>query len=310
MTISPKIQTAPHLAATAMQIVAYLDTQMAVSAANVPVDFDIHGLSPASALRAHTMGFLSKPMDPVVQPEHCLVITTPELAGRFASNVIAVTRPRLAFALAAKKFLNDEQAAGFVHQTAVIDPSANVHPSVSIGCFCVIGPRVTIGALTVIANHVVIGADVAIGGSCRIGSNTVIGEVGFGVEEYDAAKTVRMPHIGGVILGDFVEIGSMNSIAAGTIEPTRLGDYVQSDNLVHIAHNCNIGAGAIITACAELSGSVTLGERVWIGPNASLIQGITLGADCLVGLGSVVRKSAEENRVLAGVPARDLGARR
>ena len=122
-------------------------------------------------------------------------------------------------------------------------------------------------------------------------------------------STFRLPHIGAVEIGTGVCIGSMNSIAAGTLEPTVIEDYVQTDNLVHIAHNVSVGAGSLITACAEISGSVTIGPGAWLGPNCSVMNKINIGARSMVGLGTIIRKNLPENVIAAGSPARILGKR-
>jgi UDP-3-O-[3-hydroxymyristoyl] glucosamine N-acyltransferase len=98
----------------------------------------------------------------------------------------------------------------------------------------------------------------------------------------------------------------LNSIAAGTINPTIIGDYTKTDNLVHIAHNVQIGRYCQIAACAEISGSVTIGDRVWLSPNISIMQKVFIGAGALVGMGAVVTKSVSENTVVAGVPAKAI----
>lgn len=135
-------------------------------------------------------------------------------------------------------------------------------------------------------------------------SHSVIGEDGFGVETDDAGNLFNIPHIGGVEIGANVQIGSLNSIASGTIQPTVIADYTKTDNLVHIAHNVHIGKNCQITACAEISGSVIIGDRVWLAPNASVMQKITIGDGALVGLGAAVTKSVAPNNVVAGNPAK------
>lgn len=112
-----------------------------------------------------------------------------------------------------------------------------------------------------------------------------------------------MPHLGGVVIGSAVNIGALNTIVAGTIEPTVVENYVQTDDHVHIAHNCHIKRGALITACVEISGSVTVGENTTIGPNASIMNKITIGRDVVVGLGAVVTRSFGDGVTIAGNPA-------
>lgn len=292
-------------------ICAFLESRFEAERIAVGHDFAVTGLSALDNPLPNTLAFARRPAaEGAAFPAEMLLIVAREHAGGFAVPRIAVDRPRLAFALAARAFAAEAAEAGGIHPSAVVHPSAQVHASAAVGAHSVIGAGSVIGARTRIAHNVVIGPRVRIGADCVVRSGSVIGEDGFGVEEYGDDETVRLPHVGGVVIGDRVEIGSLNSIAAGTIEPTVIESGVQTDNLVHIAHNVHVGAGTLITACAEVSGSVKIGRRVWLGPNCSVINGIEIGDDCLVGIGALVRKSSEPNAVLAGNPARKLGDRR
>ena len=107
-------------------------------------------------------------------------------------------------------------------------------------------------------------------------------------------------------IGNQVEIGAFNTVCSGTVEPTRVGNYVKTDDHVHIAHNCRVGDNSILTACAELSGSVILGEDVWLGPNCSVNNGVEIADRAFIGLGAVVTKNCVPEGVYAGSPARLL----
>ena len=109
-----------------------------------------------------------------------------------------------------------------------------------------------------------------------------------------------------MIIGDNVEIGALNSSARGTLSDTVIQDHVKTDNLVHIAHNCSVGASCLIAACAELSGGVVLAEKVWVGPNSTFLQKVKVGTNSFVGLGSVVTKDIPNNVMVAGSPARRI----
>jgi len=199
--------------------------------------------------------------------------------------ILRVDNPRLVFGKVVAHFFAPRVDAG-VHPTAMIDPSACVGADVSIGAFCVIGPECKIEARSWIGSNVVLGARVSVGEDCVIRSNSVIGEAGFGVEFDADGHSFRLPHIGGVVLEDRVQVGSLCSIAAGTLAPTVLRTDVQLDNKVHVAHNVEVGARSLITACAEISGN------------------------SFVGLGAVVTKDVADHVVVAGSPARVLRANR
>jgi len=104
----------------------------------------------------------------------------------------------------------------------------------------------------------------------------------------------------GVIIGNNVEISSLSNIHSGTIEPTIIEDFVQTDVLAHIAHNCVIKRGTCITACSEISGSTIVGTNCMIGPNSSLMNKISIGNNVTIGLGTAVTKSFPDDDVIAG----------
>lgn len=169
-----------------------------------------------------------------------------------------------------------------------------------------IGDNVQIGQRCVIRAGAVINSNVIIGDDTVIRENAVIGGYGFGFEWDEDGVPVRLPHIGGVIIGHHVEIGALTTIASGTIEPTIIEDYTKIDDHVHISHNCHIGRCCLITACAEISGSVMIGNNTWLGPNCSVINGIRIGNNCLIGIGAVVTKPVKDDAIVSGNPAQSL----
>jgi len=213
--------------------------------------------------------------------------------------VIAANNPRLAFARALQLL---DLEPGFLEPTspAVVHPTAQVNPT------AVLGRGVQIGARTVIGHNVVLADGVTIGTDCLIKSNTVIGEAGFGFERDEAGVPVRILHLGSVTIGNRVEIGSLNTVCRASMGNTIVEDDVKTDDHVHIAHNCRVRRGALLTACTELSGGVDVGEFSWIGPNTSVVQKVVIGNRAFVGIGSNVTKSVPDGVTVAGNPARVL----
>lgn len=179
-----------------------------------------------------------------------------------------------------------------------------IHSSVKLGMNVVIENDVIIGEGTNIGHNVVIKSGTKIGKFCNIQSGAVIGEDGFGYERNEANIPIKMLHLSGVTILDHVHIGSNSTICRGVFEPTLIESYVKVDNLVHISHNCHIKERVIITACAEISGSVVVEEDVWIAPNSSIRQKLVIGSGSLIGLGSVVVKNVNNRVVVMGNPAK------
>ncbi|MBU4574907.1 MAG: UDP-3-O-(3-hydroxymyristoyl)glucosamine N-acyltransferase, partial [Proteobacteria bacterium] len=169
----------------------------------------------------------------------CL-ITTELPVDVVSGTFILVENPRLAFAKVLAEFFLKKEKPG-IGKHSVVAPSAKIGQDVSIGNNCTIGENVVIGDKTIIRNNVVIADDVKIGANCLLRSNCVIGEEGFGFEDDKDGTPVRIPHLGSVKIGDFVEVGNFTAIACGTLKDTTIGSHVKIDNLVHIAHNCVIG---------------------------------------------------------------------
>jgi len=180
----------------------------------------------------------------------------------------------------------------------------NFGKNVSVGPFTFIDKDVQIGDDVYIANNVTIKGKTLIGNNTIIESGCTIGVDGFGHYKDSFSNQIRVPHLGGVVIGNNVILGSNTTIARGAITNTIISDYVKIDNLCHIAHNVIIGRRSMITACVEISGSVSIGEDVWIGPNSSIINGINIGDKSLIGIGSVVTRNIPENKVAFGVPAK------
>lgn len=210
---------------------------------------------------------------------------------------VKVNNPRVVFIQALDYLVNK---IGFAH----FSESAQIHPSVKMGQNVIVENGCIIEEGVVLEHNVVVQAGTKIGKFTRVRTNASIGGDGFGFERLDTGEVIRFPHLGGVVIGEYVEIGANTCIARGTLSDTIIKDHVKIDNLVHIAHNCVIEESVFITACAELSGGVIVGRNAWIGPNASVIQKLEIGANSLVGIGAVVTKSVQDGTVCAGNPAK------
>jgi len=207
-----------------------------------------------------------------------------------SATMILTDEPRLAF-VRAFRALHAEPSPLGADPKAWIHTDTRVAPTSSIGASAWIGPRVDIG------DH------------CVIHPMAVVGGPGFAFADAPDGERLHMPHIGGVVLGAHVDIGSFSTVREGTMRPTILGDLVKVDDHVHIAHNCQIAEGAVITAGATIAGSVRIGAGAWIGPNATISDGCAIGADVFIGAGAVVLRDCLTPGVYSGNPARKFADR-
>lgn len=251
------------------------------------------------ALDSIIRGALCFSKKPVSSAMPGVVFIAPDIDGVEESAALISSNPRLDFAKALDWL---DQKIGFKRPQA----EAEVHPSVLVGVACAIGPGVRIGANSRIGNNVTIGAGAIIGERCVIKSGAVIGEDGFGFERDESGLPVRLVHLGGVMIGNDVEIGSLTTVCRGTLRDTVIEDSAKIDDHVHIAHNVIVRRGAMVIACAEVSGGVEVGEFSWVGPNASIIQQLKIGSGSLIGIAANVLKNVPDGAVMVGNPAKQL----
>ncbi len=178
-------------------------------------------------------------------------------------------------------------------------------PEVKIGENCFIGKNVKIGAGTTILHNTSIYSNTVIGRNCHINGNCSVGTAGLGFE-YDGDEIVKFPQIGGVSIGDNVEIGPNTTIRRGAIDQTVISDDVKIGALSNIGHNCYVGKQCILTCQIVLGGSSRIGDRVFMGINSATKNKVSLGNDVTVGMGAMVTKAFPDNVTLVGVPAKIL----
>lgn len=231
------------------------------------------------------------------------VIYSESLRNRKATLIVTKNPKRALAAVGNSFFVN--RPSPHIHPTAIISPLASIGKNVYIGPYAVIENTV-IGDNTIVSSFVKIYDNVVVGKSCYIKEGAVIGGEGFGFERDENGNRFRFPQIGGVIIGDNVEIGSNTCIDRGALSDTVIESHAKIDNLCHIAHNVHIGNNAVIVACSEISGSCVLGDDVWTGPNVSIRDQRKVGKESLVGMGSVVVKDIPEGEVWAGNPAKKM----
>ena len=224
--------------------------------------------------------------------------------NNYLSKCFIVTiNPKLLFVRVIKQIVKKENIVG-IDKTAVVHKSAIVSQSVYIGAGCYIG-NCEIGEGSIIHPNCTIYDNVKIGKNVVIDSGAVVGAAGFGFVRDEDGVPHRFPQLGRVIIEDDVEIGANTCIDRGALKDTIIHKGVKIDNLVHIAHNVEIGAYSYIIAMSVISGSVTIGEKCWISPSF-IINKVNIGNNVTVGFGANVLKSVKDNKTVLGNPAMSL----
>lgn len=191
--------------------------------------------------------------------------------------------------------------------TSTISKSARIGKGCSIGNFTRVGDRCIIGDNTVVGDHVIIEQNTRIGKNCIIQPGTVIGADGFAYERLeDTLELQRFPHIGGVVLGNNVEICSNCSIARGSLSDTIIGEGTKLDALVHVAHNVEIGRHCALTAGTIIGGSTRIGDMCWTGLNSTIKHKVKIGNKVIIGSGASVINDIDDEDIVAGVPAKSI----
>lgn len=218
--------------------------------------------------------------------------------------VIFVNDSRLAAITILSRFFRQRPEWGR-HETAVVHTEAQVHPDTYIGPHTYVG-KCTIGRGSILYGNNYLYDGVRVGENVTIHAGTVIGSDGFGYQPGQNKDWLKFEHIGGVSIGNGVEIGANTCIDRGALGDTVIGDGTKIDNLVHIAHNVQIGRHCLVIAHAMIGGSCVIGDGAWIAPNASILQKTRIGPGSTVGLGAVVLEDVPPNEIWAGVPARRI----
>lgn len=148
--------------------------------------------------------------------------------------------------------------------------------------------------------------EIIIGENTWICPTSKIGNNGFGFEPDETGKLVYFPHFMGVEIGDNVRIGSLTCVDRGNLKNTKIGNGTKIDNLVHIAHNVEIGENCLIVAGAVICGSAKIGNNCFIGANSIIREHLEIGENSRIGMGSVVTKNVPANEVWAGNPAKNI----
>ncbi len=278
-------------------------------------DFDIEGILPPDVAGKNDLTFL---FDPSIKTGAGAIITNKRLKGK---NVIIVKDPKAAMYRFLTKLSKDNNIKKsisphalieddvllpkycIIEPFAIIKKNVRLGESIYIGANCYIDEGVVIGKNCKIYPNTIIYKNTKIGNFVSIDSHAVIGKEGFGFIK--KKRVQRLRHIGGVVINDFVEIGSNVTIDRGTIGNTVIGQGTKIDNLVHIAHNVKIGENCIIMGQSGIAGSTKLGNNVILCGQVGISDHLEIGDNVIVYAKSGVFKSLTSNKAYSGIPARE-----
>lgn len=239
------------------------------------------------------------------------VIISPAEVGLFSGNAIVTENPYLAYAQLSQKFSAPQLSYVGISPTAsvaddiqlngevTISPGACIargvvlEDSVFIGPNVVIGENCHIGRGTVLNANVTLYADTHLGESCIVHSGAVLGADGFGYAN-DKGEWVKIAQLGGVRIGDQVEIGACTTVDRGALEHTVIHSGVILDNQIQIAHNVEIGENTAIAGCTAVAGSTKIGQRCTIAGACGITGHLEIADDVHVTAMTLVTKSIKD----------------
>ena len=190
-----------------------------------------------------------------------------------------------------------------IHPKAEVSPTAKISPSAYISALAYVGENSVIGSGTIIEPNAVIMSNVKVGERCIIHSGSVIGSDGFGFER-TSEGLVKIPQIGGVTIGDDVEIGACTTIDRGTMRDTVIGSGTKIDNHVQVGHNVSIGRNCIICSMSGIAGSSIIEDNVTISVQAGVTDHVRIGANTIIAGRTGVTNDIPSGSVVSGFPAR------
>ncbi|MEZ5509125.1 MAG: UDP-3-O-(3-hydroxymyristoyl)glucosamine N-acyltransferase [Gammaproteobacteria bacterium] len=273
----------------------------------------VTGLSTLSAAQPGQISFLANPLyrAQLKDTRASAVILHPDLAAECPVACLVSTNPYLTFAKATHLFDQRPRQPMGIHPSAVVaadvvlGPDCRIGPRVVIEAGCVLGARVEIGPGSVIGACSRLGDDcllhanvtlyhgVTVGQRCVMQSGVVIGGDGFGFAPAQG-RWHKIAQLGGVRIGDDVEIGASTTIDRGALQDTVIGNNVILDNQIQIAHNVEIGDGTAIAGCTGIAGSTKIGRHCTIAGAVGIAGHLEIADKVHITMRSAITKSISE----------------
>jgi len=289
-------------------------------------DVRVTGVSTLAGARPGELTFLANPRYRAQLSgtrASVLVLRADETDGSFPGTLLLASDPYVAFAKIGALFDVRPAPAPGVHASAAIDDDATVDATAHVGPFVSIGPRSVVHAGAVVGPGCVIGEDCIVGEGCELGANVtlvrrvrlgrrvlihsgaVLGADGFGLA-MDGGRWIKVPQMGGVVIGDDCEIGANTTIDRGALEDTVLEEDVRLDNQIQIGHNVHIGAHTAMAGCSAVAGSARIGRNCLIGGGAGVLGHLELCDRVVVTAMTLVTHSIREpGEYSSGTPLMD-----
>ncbi|MBS7663456.1 UDP-3-O-(3-hydroxymyristoyl)glucosamine N-acyltransferase [Pseudomonas lalucatii] len=290
-------------------------------------DKPVRGLATLQEAGADQLSFLANPQyrKYLGDCKAAAVLLTAADAEAYEGDALIVANPYLAYAALSHLFDRKPQAAAGVHPTASVAADAQVDPTASIGAYAVVESAAQIAAGVTLGAHCVVGArsvigeggwlaprvtlyhDVRIGKRVVIQSGAVIGGEGFGFAN-EKGVWQKIAQIGGVVIGDDVEIGANTTIDRGALADTLIGNGVKLDNQIMIAHNVQIGDNTAMAGCVGISGSTKIGRNCMIAGGVGMVGHIEVCDGVFVtGMTMVTRSITEPGAYSSGTAMQPAG---
>ncbi|MBL92762.1 MAG: UDP-3-O-(3-hydroxymyristoyl)glucosamine N-acyltransferase [Myxococcales bacterium] len=287
-------------------------------------DLEVHAIKTLDEAKAGDLSFLTNPKYAAAAKDcqaTCILVTeafAAHHAHEMPCAVLALENPYLAFAKVLNLFHPAKKREVAISERAFVHPQAKIGEGVTIMPMAYVG-EATIGPGSVIFPFAFIDDDVAVGERCSIGAGSalmpgtvlgdgvvlnpgvILGGEGFGFAP-DGSANVKVPQVGGVQIGDGVEMGANACADRGAIKDTVVGQGTKIDNLVQLGHGVHLGKNNVLVAQVGVAGSTVTGDGVVVAGQSGIAGHLKIGDNVRIGAKSAVTGNVRDNQAVTGSP--------